>query len=393
MKLLLHIGTEKTGTTALQNWLHVNDKALVSHGIWFSETLDRTTNRKIATYARGFDIPDESFAAYGLTSPERHTAFRAEVEAGLAREVAAARKKRVGHFVISSEHCHSRLLSPEAVADLAGLLGRHFDEIEVVCVLRPQVDLWLSTLSTTVRAGGKIQPDAKGPFPKNPYFNYLELARLWQGAFPQLTLVPYKRVRSTIDWFCDRFGLTAGDFAVIPKVNSALDVHTIALVNNLDRPMAIEGRLNQNRSLFIEELSGGEPLKLGIEKARAIQKRFAGSNRELCEMFPVLTPEMLEPDWSRYDDSDNFDLLAPVPWNAKLSEVVVRLNVEAWIQRAKARLAEAELAALRGEREAAAALWKRAEGCLDAADQGIAWKGLEDMAPRVRRLRAQVKPR
>lgn len=387
MRLILHIGTEKTGTTALQNWLHQNDAALRDAGIHYALGLGRPVNRAIATIARNHDEPDESFLRFGLDSPERHARFRAEALASLGEEAESARAAGARAFVISSEHCHSRLREPVMIARLAEMLSSIFPQIEVVCVCRPQVDLWLSWISTGVRYGNHVAPDARGPGPGNVYYNYFRLLSNWAAAFDTVTAVPYRGWSSPVEWFCDRFGLRPETFRPPPRVNTALDAHTIGLAANIDRPAALEGAPNMNRQMFIEELSGGPPLSLGLDRAREIQSRFDKSNLRACKLCPGLTPDMLEPDWSRYDTEENLHLLAPVPWADKLSLMTLRFNIALWLERARRKIAEADAALARKKRRDALRARLEALDCLAHAERGVDWRGLDDLRPEIAQLR------
>ena len=50
MKLILHIGMEKTGTTSLQQWLFQNKILLSNNGFGISEILGEGNNRKLPSY-------------------------------------------------------------------------------------------------------------------------------------------------------------------------------------------------------------------------------------------------------------------------------------------------------------------------------------------------------
>ena len=53
MKCILHIGTEKTATTTLQNWLYDNQAALSKSGVYLSDNLGKTNNILIPAYFQG----------------------------------------------------------------------------------------------------------------------------------------------------------------------------------------------------------------------------------------------------------------------------------------------------------------------------------------------------
>ena len=49
-KLYLHIGTEKTGTTLLQEWLYTNKKKKRKNGIYLPNQLEEPNNILLPTY-------------------------------------------------------------------------------------------------------------------------------------------------------------------------------------------------------------------------------------------------------------------------------------------------------------------------------------------------------
>ena len=53
MKCILHIGTEKTGTTILQDWLYDNQAELSKVGVCLSDNLGKTNNRLVPAYFLG----------------------------------------------------------------------------------------------------------------------------------------------------------------------------------------------------------------------------------------------------------------------------------------------------------------------------------------------------
>ena len=50
MKCILHIGTEKTGTTLIQDCIYSNYNALSKQRVAVSNELDRPNNRKLVAY-------------------------------------------------------------------------------------------------------------------------------------------------------------------------------------------------------------------------------------------------------------------------------------------------------------------------------------------------------
>jgi hypothetical protein len=49
MKCILHIGTEKTATTLLQNWIYENEAGLAKAGIALTRSAGAPNNRKLVS--------------------------------------------------------------------------------------------------------------------------------------------------------------------------------------------------------------------------------------------------------------------------------------------------------------------------------------------------------
>lgn len=182
MKLVLHIGTEKTGTTSVQAWLESNRDALSCRGIFLSNVLGRPNNRALA-HAFQNDV-DPYLLPMGIRTAGDVKAFRTSILRKLANEVKAAAKDH-DLMIISSEQFHSRLFFDEEVSKLAHQLKKIFSDVTVVCYLRHQLEMRRSFYSTLVRQGLFV---ALEDFDNNIdeqslYYNHEALVRRWEAAF------------------------------------------------------------------------------------------------------------------------------------------------------------------------------------------------------------------
>ena len=66
MKLILHIGTEKTATTSTQRWFRENRDLLIEQGVYYSRVLGPETHRKLCLWALGENRKDEGFLNHDL---------------------------------------------------------------------------------------------------------------------------------------------------------------------------------------------------------------------------------------------------------------------------------------------------------------------------------------
>ena len=106
MKCILHIGTEKTATTTLQDWLYDNQAELSKGGVYLSDNLGKTNNRLFPVYFQ--DHLDDWAIENGIGSEgEKAQYFEGFIER-LKSEIQTA-KKTHNYFVITSEHLHSRV--------------------------------------------------------------------------------------------------------------------------------------------------------------------------------------------------------------------------------------------------------------------------------------------
>ena len=152
MKAIVHIGTEKTGTTSIQNFLYKNRKKLRGGGYHFLQSAGKTNNRALPAYCVDNDRIDDFYPQLGITTLEdrltHERAFIREFEHELA-----TLPKHIHTVVISSEHFHSRIITEAEMDNVHALLTTYFDDIQIVCYLRDQITTCTSYYSTVLKSG------------------------------------------------------------------------------------------------------------------------------------------------------------------------------------------------------------------------------------------------
>jgi hypothetical protein len=182
MKLALHIGTEKTGTTLLQEWLYHNRERLGQQGYFLSEKIGLPCNRNIVSYFRR--APDDFWNRYNIRSLDDKARFFAHFLEDLQAELDQA--AQTNHTVImSSEHFHSRLHDPEDLAAFAAYCKETFSEVQVICYLRPQWDVRKSLYSTGLKTNSAVEfhEFSDNLSADSHYYNYLDLYHRWGENF------------------------------------------------------------------------------------------------------------------------------------------------------------------------------------------------------------------
>lgn len=154
MKLILHIGTEKTATTSIQQFLYKNRKPLSRHGFHLSDAIGKPNNRAFAQCFAPENLSDDFFKSLGMTHPLGKAIFRYLIKRRLKREIRKAQKDPdCSAYIITSEHFHSRVRNIEDIYSVKYFLDTLFDDVHVVVYLREQFSMACSAYHTAVLAG------------------------------------------------------------------------------------------------------------------------------------------------------------------------------------------------------------------------------------------------
>ncbi len=190
-RLLIHIGTEKTGTTSIQHFLNRNAAALAARGIWYP-----------TDSSRGYCDAAAHFPLAGALVDNWHDFVhpsRAQFLPLCATDFSAdARASPAATTVVSSEHFSSRVRDAARLAAFRRTLASTFDDIRIVCYLRNQADLALSSHATRIIFGGRAAFDPAQVSTDDPYFNYLAMLDLWASVFGSDALVLREYDRRTL---------------------------------------------------------------------------------------------------------------------------------------------------------------------------------------------------
>ena len=185
MKCILHIGTEKTGTTLLQEWLYHNITSLSKCGIYLSEIIGKPNNQLVPAY---FSNRLYSWAkSKGISSLSEKKKFFEGFLSSLSLEIEDASKKHQ-YFLISAEHMHSQLRTKNEIENLHNFLQDKFDSIDIHCYFRNQYDLAISRYSTALKGSSVKSLDMflNDIHPDNYYYNYGQIADNWKAVFGEL---------------------------------------------------------------------------------------------------------------------------------------------------------------------------------------------------------------
>ena len=182
-RAILHIGTEKTGSTSIQSFLHLNRRRLARGGWLYPETAGRPSNNALVVHAK--DAPEADLLPKGLDArdPEAIADWQVRFVVEHCAEVLPFLRSGNATLVYSSEHLQSRLCAPEEIRRLARLLRALVDEVRVVVWLRRQDRYALSAHGTAIKAGSAAGFDFAAINARGPYYDYRLLLDNWAAVF------------------------------------------------------------------------------------------------------------------------------------------------------------------------------------------------------------------
>ncbi|MEM9146715.1 MAG: hypothetical protein AAGC57_10985 [Pseudomonadota bacterium] len=291
---ILHIGTEKTGTSSLQAFFKENRAQLKAKGFHYPRFAGMMNHTALAAYAAADAVRDDLRIDLGVEDAASLSTFRAELERRAAAEIAA----HAGQVhLYSNEHCSSRLTTTDEVERLRSFLARHYDDIRIAVYLRRQDQVAVSLYSTLLKFGGdrtEILPDPKL---RPGYWNYDTLLTLWADVFGRDAIVPriFDRAElnegSVVRDFCATWGL-GGGYADVANANESLQPVAGEVLRRLNTafPGYVDGDLNRMRGELgarFGALFPGRGPRPARAEAEAFLDRFAASNEAVrAAWFP-----------------------------------------------------------------------------------------------------------
>lgn len=151
MECILHIGTEKTGSTTLQGFFHVNRSLLRKNGILYTQSLGKKANNGICLMVYPLERRDHLTEKAKVKSNRDLQLKQEELKKVLKKELKTVGGNKV---VISSELIQSRLISEEDVNNLKVVLEDiGFKSFKVIVYLRNPSDIAQSLYSTAIKFG------------------------------------------------------------------------------------------------------------------------------------------------------------------------------------------------------------------------------------------------
>lgn len=343
MELILHIGTEKTGTSTIQEFLFRNQEKLMDFGYYYVQSPGKRNNRALPAFCMREHLLDEFHSRNSIRSPDERAIFDRQFAQEFLQEIGNI-PEHVKTVLISSEHFHSRCHHADELQTLRRLTSRYFSSIQVVVYLRAQVEVATSLYSTSLKFGGLDTIEeffSRKVSESFQYFDYEHLLNLWSGVFGKEKVVVslfhgdnVTRKGLLADFF-ESIGLPYEDdvgWVRSERQNESLTPFgqlALRLLNKHKPRFSEEHRLNelhQNlRDLIIDECSG-PGVKPVVSTARETQALFDEVNENVRKIWFPSLEKLFEIDFSQFPVEESTTLDAEQRILDELLEVIGKLE-------------------------------------------------------------------
>lgn len=294
-ELILHIGTEKTGSTSIQDFLKTNRKQLRKNGYIVPTTLGDQIHFKLQLMANSEDFVDSFCRNLGLARNKKLRQrtikqWREEFE----REVTRSKGKK---WIISCETLHSRLKTKQDIKRLKRILKPLFKKIDVIVYLRDPLDLVVSRLNENVKSALPMEI----PVPSQKGFdicNHAETVENWEGKLgpgefiPRLFTNDSMLNQNVVDDFCNVFRINTSSLRMPTRKNMSMPEYCLKIINEINRYVPrrwIDGSIIESRweliTLLEKTLRTGRKVQANKEQIDEYDRYYKESNERVRKKY------------------------------------------------------------------------------------------------------------
>lgn len=307
LKVIIHIGTEKTGSTAIQKCIQMNLEKLREQGVYVAKALG-THQTKLIAYCLEDHKTHRWFQQNSQWQPaSKRAEVRRTIERALVEEL-NGKASDIGTLLISHEHFHSRVTKKAEIERLKYFIEHicesldYDPDVSIVLYVRDQADMLESLYFTYLIYGGTqgFRDFAKQCHPDNYYYNHAAIYRNWTSVFGKERVILGRYDRQTLlggdirrDFF-QRLGLNSEGLFFESKAQnqsvSRFGLWVLRLVNSLFGPKVrpdgrIDIQLERLQNLILKYVSKGRSELLKKEQRREIEDAFREANAKLVGHF------------------------------------------------------------------------------------------------------------
>lgn len=333
-RAVLHIGTEKTGTTSLQQTLADSRETLKAAGFLFPRTAGPINHTRLVGASLDDGVVDNIKGHQLASGGVDETGLRTKFARSFERELDDSDWHTL---LLSSELVHSRLHTPSEIDRLLSWFRDRVERIDVLVVLRRQDKLAVSRFSSAVRESYVSVDDVfantlRRAYQRLPagrvindvmhYFDYAQLIDRFASIDPKLSVHArlYEDSGRKIDPVAEIATLGGIPSSLLTRgakpLNTAMSataLHIVAALNREFPPRLPDGRRNEpfrEVKAMVEAEVPGRPLLPPRSAATAFLEQFADANAEVCRRYFPDRPALFDNDLSIYPDTVDYSDVA-----------------------------------------------------------------------------------
>jgi hypothetical protein len=241
--IFLHIGSEKTGTTSIQQSFSRNKHILLSNNL-----VTPSSSSYLFSVRDLYPLPFLPIN-YDHSSPHQTSFIHSSdnLLCEFQRFFVMSKKLNV---ILSSEHFHSKLFRPEHLYELRAFLLKYFDRIVPILYIRNPLSKVSSLLSEGIKSGFCTLDESE--IFSEYFFNSCSTRyspALWKKFFPDMILKDYDLISSSpsglIEDFyttlCPTVSLCDVSFEV-GRLNTRLSFYSLILLSLINKLLCTNGR-------------------------------------------------------------------------------------------------------------------------------------------------------
>jgi hypothetical protein len=276
---IVHIGTEKTGTTTIQELLARQRKELADLGFWYPFSPGPLNHTGLAIYSAPENMPGMDATVPWAVRNER---FEENLFAQQLKDEIAGLPRSIHTVIFSNEHCHSRVIEYSQVKKLADLLSRHFKTTKVLIYLRRQDEMACSAYSTQLRYG---------------YVSFGAMPRMLRSA--DCFFEGYWPRYFDFEHLLDRYAAVFDKTSIMPRLYEWAFQENSNLVSDFLRVCGLPAGLNDNASRANRALSADGLAFLAMLNARISHPstgqdaQLSATTRDVC--LPIIESRLIGP--------------------------------------------------------------------------------------------------
>lgn len=315
-RCIIHIGTEKTGSSAIQTHLRQHKRTLLAHNILYPSAAGQNnlSQWEFVAIAQIEPWGTDLGRSLNIVDQESRQRFTNDFTARLEQEF--AQHPNADTLLISSEHFHSRLKQPRAIEALKSYLSAWCENFEIIVYFRRQDQVAVSFQSTRLKSSVELKNSSlEAAVRTHPrYFNLHQIYNVWADAFGDEKV--NARIYDLKRWASGDIIHDFADAAKLPLIPSSLKFVNLSLnrqgyqflkaLNRVD-PRPNGDKSDPIRLALVQEISkqyAGKYYPVSRADARRLMEQFRDSNEALRQRaFPNEPAPLFGDDFSEYPET------------------------------------------------------------------------------------------